>query len=117
MALGRSAWSASTGAEKGEEMNNGINPEQLVPLGELDERVQQAEDHEMEEAASNRHYEGGYSNKRRQRNAENAKYNRRAQKRERNQVAPRAEGRVGAPWWKNPAWWIAGAMVYKALRK
>ena len=98
-------------------MNNGVNPEQLVPLGELAEMVQEAEEQELEEAASNRHYEGGYSNKRRQRNAENPKHSRRAQKRARDEVAPRAEGRAGAPWWKNPAWWIAGALVLKALKK
>ena len=98
-------------------MNNGISPEQLVPLGELAEMVQEAEDQELEDAASDRKYEGGYSNKRRQRNAENAKHSRRAQKRERNEVPPRADGPVGAPWWKNPAWWIAGALVLKALKK
>ena len=99
-------------------MKHEINPEQLVPLGELAEMVQEAEDQEMSDSASNRHYVNGYSNKRRQRRATNNNHSRRTQKREREEVtAPRAEGKPGAPWWKNPAWWIAGAMVYKALRK
>ena len=31
--------------------------------------------------------------------------------------ATRFEGKAGAPWYLNPAWWIAGAVVYLAWRK
>jgi hypothetical protein len=95
-----------------------LNPEGLVPLGELAEAVQNAEEQELEDAASARHYVGGYSNKRRQKQATSPRHSRRAQKREKTEVAaPRAEGTAGAPWFKNPAWWIAIALIYKAWKK
>ncbi len=95
-----------------------LDPEDLVPGGELDQLLQDAEEQALQDAATPRQYVGGFSNKRRQKQALSPRHSRRAQKREKTEVAaPRAEGTPGAPWFKNPAWWIAIALLYKAWKK
>ena len=95
-----------------------MNPEGEVVLGALLEKNQIAEETAERNAASNRHYKNGYAANRRNGRMTPAKAARlRRQAKSPSNGAQRFEGPVGAPWWKNPAWWIVGILAFKTWRK
>lgn len=99
-----------------------VAPNGAIVPGQLLEAQQNAADMAMQDAATERKYAGGsYSAQRRQQ--ARLKNGRRSKNGNRNNgasIAPRFEGRAGAPWWHNPAWWIVAVLVldrYRPRRK
>ena len=92
-----------------------MNPFNDVVQGAMLEDAQTAVATAEHDAASNAHYKGGYSARRRRSQTAGKRAMNRATN---SHAAPtRFEGPAGAPWWKNPAWWIVGILAYKTLRK
>jgi len=89
-----------------------MNPYDEVVLGQAMENAQIAEATAEQQNASNRKYKGGYA----ARNRAAAKDARQAARNGR-QLPARFEGPVGGPWYRNPAWWIAGVAVIMLFQK
>jgi hypothetical protein len=109
-------WSGSALVAEPEEET--MNPESQVVNGLALKAEETAVATAERNAASNRRYKNGYAANRRNGRMTPAKAARlRRQAKSSSNGAPRFEGPAGAPWWKNPAWWIVGILAFKTLRK
>jgi len=109
-------WSGGALVDEPEEKT--MNPENQVVNGITLEDEQTAVATAEHDAASNRRYKNGYAANRRNGRMTPAKAARLRRKAKiSSNGAQRFEGPVGAPWWKNPAWWIVGILAFKTFRK
>ena len=90
-----------------------LAPNGAVVPGQWLEAQQTAADMAMQDAATERKYVGGsYSAQRRQEALmKSSRLPRTSQS-----VAPRFEGKTGARWFHNPAWWIVAVLVLDRYR-
>jgi hypothetical protein len=98
------------------------SPEEETPHGAAAESSQRARQAARRNAASEAHYENGFAVERRARMtpakaARAAKASQNGGAPENGAPAPRFEGPVGATWYMNPAWWIAGALVFMTWQR
>lgn len=93
-----------------------MNPIFVTTEGAALEDVQSAVETAEHNAASEKHYKNGFAADRRGRVPPTRAT--RGGRGARNGSPPmRFEGPAGAAWYMNPAWWIAGAVIYLAWRK